>query len=510
MTIKDIKELINEEGHYLQEEEIKEAIEFFKDDSDDEVEYISEFLRFCFLVGRQDSKGYMDDLHLCNQKYVVSVSKKPELKKKHLSYLLIKDLEYFTIVNSYSECIRTINEIMDLEDVPDYCMGACLSQAMEIFLGCGLKKEAEKYIEATRVFSNICDLPARNLIMIDCNLLQAYASLGQRSQYEYFRKNVSRYPESALDEGVMSLVKLYVLGSEAIIDRESEPSREYVREVCELMEQGSFHTGLTADFSEMMVPILTWIKDYLPMERIVGYTLKMIDASEVTADRLDMYALLTDTFEIDRYKYAEVYDAYYKTLKEYYANDCEIRRHEVVGEMLSYELEKQYRDRALKDELTGIGNRHAYESEIDGIVGESANGKVPDDVTIFSMDVNGLKHVNDTYGHQAGDDYIRGAADSLKTAVGNYGHIFRTGGDEFAAIIRIRQFPSERIIEVLRKTLSEWSDSYGNELTMSVGVASSSENPGCSLEELISFADEAMYKDKRKYYQQTGKDRRQR
>lgn len=181
-----------------------------------------------------------------------------------------------------------------------------------------------------------------------------------------------------------------------------------------------------------------------------------------------------------------------------------------MGEMLSYEVEKQYRVRAMKDELTGIGNRHAYESEIAAIKGECENGRVPDDITVFSLDVNGLKHVNDTYGHQAGDEYIRGGASCLEKAVGTVGNIYRIGGDEFAAIVRIKQFPIERIVEVLRQNLSEWSDSYGNQLTMSVGYASSWENPGCGLEELMSFADEAMYKDKRLFYQQTGRDRRQR
>ena len=509
MTITDIGEFINNEREFTREEFL-EAIEIFKADAEDKAEYISEFLRFGFALGRFDGNPFLDDLHLCNQMYIATVQGNAELKKLHLPFLYLKEIEYFTLVNSYSECLRTVNRILDLGEVPDFCMGAALSQAVDLFMASGLSKEAEKYVEALRVFSNVCDLPARNLVMIDCNLMQAYAYMGRRKEYEYFRKSTTRYPERSLDEGVISMVKLYVLGAEAMIDAASEPSREYVREVVELMETGSFRTGLTADFAEMVVPIFRWIKDYVDREKLVGYVLSMIDSSEIIADKLEMYRLLVDDFKLDKYKYSSIYDAYHSTLRAYYDNDCEIRRHEVVGEMKSYEMEKQYRARAMTDELTGIGNRHAYESEIDSIISERVNGKLPDNVIIFSMDVNGLKHVNDTYGHQAGDDYIRGAADCLKMTMGSYGNVYRTGGDEFSAIIRSKSFPDEEVVALLRKYLSEWSDSYGNHLTMSVGIGKSIDNPECNIEEIIGIADEAMYRDKRAYYQATGRDRRQR
>ena len=510
MTINDISEYIKNGNREMSKEEFLEAIEIFKEDAEGEALYVSEFLRFGFALGRFEGNPFLDDLHLCNQMYIATVQGKADLKKLHLPYLYLKEMEYYTLVNSYSECVRIVNKIMDLGEVPDFCMGACLSQAIDIFMGCGLTKEAEKYVEAMRVFSNVCDLPARNLIMIDCNLMQAYAFMGRRKEYEYFRKSVSRYPENSLDEGVMSIVKLYVLGSEAIIDSDREPTREYVREVCELMENGAFRTGLTADYAEMVVPIFKWIKNDVAPEKLTEYVLSMINASEIIADKLEMYSLLINEIKVDRVKYAGIHNDYFATLRAYYDNDCEIRRHEVIGEMMAYEMEKQYRARAMTDELTGIGNRHAYEAEVDSIIAERVNGQLPNNVIVFSMDVNGLKHVNDTYGHQAGDDYIRGAADCLKMTMGNYGNVFRVGGDEFAAIIRATNFPDEEVVALLRKHLSEWSDSYGNHLTMSVGVGKSADNPECNIEEIIGIADEAMYKDKRAYYQQTGKDRRQR
>ena len=53
----------------------------------------------------------------------------------------------------------------------------------------------------------------------------------------------------------------------------------------------------------------------------------------------------------------------------------------------------------------------------------------------ISIDLNGLKRVNDTYGHVAGDELIRAAADCMKNSFNEYGKIYRIGGDEFAVII---------------------------------------------------------------------------
>lgn len=49
--------------------------------------------------------------------------------------------------------------------------------------------------------------------------------------------------------------------------------------------------------------------------------------------------------------------------------------------------------------------------------------------------MNGLKTVNDTKGHAAGDELIKGAADCLALSVGNKGKVYRTGGDEFMAVV---------------------------------------------------------------------------
>lgn len=510
MRIEKIRELIEIPGHIMTEREIREATEVFAEDAVSELEYVDDFIKFYFSACKERGILSLDNLHLCNQKYIAGVSRRPELRHQYLPYLYLKEIDYYSVVNSFSECIRNINNIIDLDDVPDFCMGACLSKAVDIFMSCGLAREAEKYVGALRVFSNVCDLPPRNLIMIDANLMQAYAAMGKRKEYEAHKRNLSRYSQKDMDEGVISLARLYEMGSEALIDSEFAPDSSYVSEFIDLMESGSFATGLTADLAEVMVPILRWVKDEIEVDTLVKYAMEMIDHSETFANKLDMYKVLINDFKLDKEKYKNVYDGYYHTLLKYYDNACENHRYEVISEMLSYEVEKQYREKAMKDELTGIGNRHAYEAEIEDIQAEMKGGKVPANFTVMAMDVNGLKGVNDNYGHQAGDDYIKGAADCLGKAVGSFGSIFRVGGDEFAAIIRAKNFPIDKVLEILRNNLAEWTDGYGNTLSMAVGYASSNDFPDKALDELMGIADTEMYKDKSRYYQQSGKDRRTR
>ena len=346
--------------------------------------------------------------------------------------------------------------------------------------------------------------------MLDCNLLQAYAFLGKRKEYEYQLDRIEKYSDASIDKEIRSVVILYVLGAKALIDMEKVPTDTYINDFCILMESGVFNNDITADYSEVMIPILRWIKGRMETRKLVQYATMMISKCETIADKLDMYCVLVDEFGLDRTEYRDFFDDYFKTLRLFADNSKEAHRHEVIGEMLSYEVERQYKKRALTDELTQLGNRHAYEGMVAEIVADAQGGKLPSNVTIIAMDLNGLKHVNDTFGHQAGDDYIKAAAECLRNTVGNFGDIFRTGGDEFMAIVRTNHVPVEKITKLIKENMDNCPSHYDTQLSMAIGYATSMEYPDKTIDEIIGIADENMYKDKSLYYTQTGKDRRQR
>lgn len=78
------------------------------------------------------------------------------------------------------------------------------------------------------------------------------------------------------------------------------------------------------------------------------------------------------------------------------------------------------------DGLTHLLNRRCYEKDIE---------KINSPIIIFTMDVNKFKMINDTYGHTAGDYYLKAIADTIRKIYGKFGNCYRYGGDEFCVIL---------------------------------------------------------------------------
>lgn len=153
------------------------------------------------------------------------------------------------------------------------------------------------------------------------------------------------------------------------------------------------------------------------------------------------------------------------------------------------------------DELTKCYNRRAYMEDI---------GDMSDDLdyVYVSMDVNGLKPVNDTLGHAAGDELLRGASECMRQCFGSYGKVYRMGGDEFAAIIYINARRLKRVQEEFADAVGKWSGDIVKSMSISCGYVASDEKNWESLDEIVKVADERMYENKAAYYSQNGVDRR--
>jgi diguanylate cyclase (GGDEF)-like protein len=102
----------------------------------------------------------------------------------------------------------------------------------------------------------------------------------------------------------------------------------------------------------------------------------------------------------------------------------------MYGELMDKTEKEVLRQIAYRDALTGIYNRAKCE-RIFEILNHEDN-----DYAIVSIDVNGLKYVNDTFGHSAGDKLLCSFAEVFKEAFEGVGTTIRMGGDEFVAIIR--------------------------------------------------------------------------
>lgn len=159
---------------------------------------------------------------------------------------------------------------------------------------------------------------------------------------------------------------------------------------------------------------------------------------------------------------------------------------------------------SMTDDMTRLFNRRCYDEDLKNL----RNSKLDDDFVLFSIDVNGLKKANDTQGHAAGDELIKGAANCLTINNGTKGKVYRTGGDEFMIIINTDK--PEELKKAIQKTTKTWKGIYTQTLSLSVGYASLAQNPDSSIDDLEHKADFEMYKDKEKYYKDNGIDRRKR
>lgn len=149
------------------------------------------------------------------------------------------------------------------------------------------------------------------------------------------------------------------------------------------------------------------------------------------------------------------------------------------------------------DVLTGLLNRNCYEKNI---VGLSAACK--ESLICIYVDVNGLHELNNTRGHGAGDRMLQEVVKTLQKEFGEK-NTYRIGGDEFVACaMDAAQEAVEKKLTQINTHLSE------QEYHVSIGICREEVPVGMNC--LIKQAETLMYEEKRRYYRQTGTDRRHR
>lgn len=145
------------------------------------------------------------------------------------------------------------------------------------------------------------------------------------------------------------------------------------------------------------------------------------------------------------------------------------------------------------DPLTGVKSKHAY-VEREQFTDEKIEKGIAEPFSVVVCDVNGLKYINDTYGHKAGDRYII-AASELICDLFSHSPVYRTGGDEFVVYLVGRDFDNRHY---LMQTLHQKAISHigSDKVVISGGISDFIPEKDKTIHDVFERADKFMYEEK--------------
>lgn len=172
------------------------------------------------------------------------------------------------------------------------------------------------------------------------------------------------------------------------------------------------------------------------------------------------------------------------------------RFRKLLAEKKTHDLTETIKRESLTDSLTSLLNRNSYE------INFNKYPVVPKgrDFVYVSIDLNGLKGANDSKGHAAGDELIKGAADCMREAFTGCGNLYRIGGDEFVAILFVDTAKYATLKNDFVRIVDNWQGELCDSLSVAIGEASIADYPDHNVVELSKVADKLMYDDKNRYY----------
>jgi diguanylate cyclase (GGDEF)-like protein/PAS domain S-box-containing protein len=167
-----------------------------------------------------------------------------------------------------------------------------------------------------------------------------------------------------------------------------------------------------------------------------------------------------------------------------------------ISERKKYEIQLQHI--AQYDPLTSLPNRILLADRLDQAMAQTNRNKQP--LALLYLDLDGFKSVNDTYGHEAGDQLLIALATSMKRSLREIDTIARIGGDEFVILLlNLNDIQScvpmlNRILESTQKPV--WIENQLLQVTASLGITFFPQSVDVNADQLLRQADYAMYQAK--------------
>lgn len=166
----------------------------------------------------------------------------------------------------------------------------------------------------------------------------------------------------------------------------------------------------------------------------------------------------------------------------------------IAGKLFRRISNPNYKDMANSDYLTKLKNRNAFLLDL-----ENADAKQKESCGMMVVDMNDLKVINDTYGHQVGDVCICAIADQLSSCARN-NPAYRIGGDEFVILVFNKDMEALKEMESnIQNKIKDLKFDQEIPVSVSVGLAVFDKNYDVTLNDTFKRADQMMYEKKRSY-----------
>lgn len=269
------------------------------------------------------------------------------------------------------------------------------------------------------------------------------------------------------------------------VSEEKENLQDVPAEVCANWYQ---------DFSEGKITIIKDLEEVKNQNQLLYEVLKVQNISSIVTVPLFEDGVPIGFYGVDNPPV---------DMLDYTANLLQMMGYFVLALLRQRNLQKELLHMSYNDDLTKVGNRRFFADTIQKMTDEDAVGFVYCDVT-------GLKRLNDSEGHQAGDKLLLQVTSILKEVFSKE-QIFRLGGDEFVVLFRSSDYDlfQDKVLQIMfqHKILQLRELSIQRQVNLSIG-SSWAQNPGNKLIELLSEAEDKMYQDKAEFYRCAGIDRR--
>lgn len=269
------------------------------------------------------------------------------------------------------------------------------------------------------------------------------------------------------------------------VSEEKENLQDVPAEVCANWYQ---------DFSEGKITIIKDLEEIKNQNQLLYEVLKVQNVSSIVTVPLFEDGVPIGFYGVDNPPV---------DMLDYTANLLQMMGYFVLALLRQRNLQKELLHMSYNDDLTKVGNRRFFADTIQKMTDEDAVGFVYCDVT-------GLKRLNDSEGHQAGDKLLLQVISILKEVFSKE-QIFRLGGDEFVVLFRSSDYDlfQDKVLQIMfqHKILQLQELTIQRQVNLAIG-SSWAQNPGNKLIELLSEAEEKMYQDKAEFYRCAGIDRR--